>query len=275
MTIPTGGEMSELSMTQPRSTAGAGNDPITEAERIIDAASGAGIVMRVTGGVAIAMLCERARVPPLRRTYQDIDFAMRSHDATPVAELFAELGYAPEEEFNLLHGQRRLFFVDPARGLQADVFLDRIEMCHQLDIGDRLERREATLTPADLLLSKLQVMQTNDKDYLDMIALLSDLPLTEGDDRGIDLQRIREICSADWGWWRTATLVGARTRQFAQELSVRHPDVDPAVVDRVTTLLNDLEQTPKSRKWKLRARVGERVRWHEEPEDIDHDLENV
>jgi hypothetical protein len=250
-------------------------DPVVEAERIIDAASRVGIVMRVTGGVAIAMLCERARRPPLRRSYQDIDFAIRSRDAASVADLFADLGYAPEEEFNLLHGQRRLFFVDHARELQADVFLDRIEMCHQLDVDDRLERRERTLTPADLLLSKLQVVQTNDKDYLDMIALLSDLPLTEGDDRGIDLQRIREICCADWGWWRTATLVGERTRQFAQELSVDHPEVEPTVPDRVTTLLDDLEQSPKSRKWKLRARVGERVRWHEEPEDIDHDLENV
>jgi hypothetical protein len=231
--------------------------------------------MRVTGGVAIAMLCEPARRPPLSRDYNDIDFAMRSRDAEAVSELFGSIGYEPEEEFNLLHGQRRLFFIDRSRNRQADVFLDRIEMCHRLDVADRLDRCEHTLTPADLLLSKLQVMETNNKDYLDMIALLSGLPLTERDDRGIDLQRIRDICGGDWGWWKTSTVVAGRVKQFANELGRRHTELDAAVLGHIDTLLDELEHMPKSRKWKLRARIGERVRWHEQPEDIDHDVENV
>jgi hypothetical protein len=144
-------------------------------------------------------------------------------------------------------------------------------MCHQLDLRDRLARAGQTLAPADLLLSKLQVVETNNKDYLDMVALFADLPLTEGDDRGIDLVRIREICGSDWGWWKTATIVGGRVRQFAEELCSRHEEIDPGVISHIETLLRDLEQTPKSRKWKLRARIGERVRWHETPEDIDHE----
>jgi hypothetical protein len=267
--------MSDPSMMEPQAPADGWDDPLAEAARIIDAASQAGIVMRAAGGVAIALLCAAARRPPLSRSYQDIDFAMRSEDAGPVAELFATLGYEPEEEFNLLHGQRRLFFVDRGRDRQADVFLDRIEMCHQLDLSDRLERCPQTLTPADLLLSKLQVMQTNNKDYLDMVALLSDLPLTEADDRGIDLVRIRELCANDWGWWKTSTIVAGRLRELAREMSARHSDVDSGVVAHIDTLIHDLEDTPKSRRWKLRAKVGERVRWHEEPEEIDHDIENV
>jgi hypothetical protein len=267
--------MSDPSMIEPQAPADGWDDPLAEAARIIGAASQAGIVMRATGGVAIALVCAAARRPPLTRSYQDIDFAMRSRDATPVAELFAALGYEPEEEFNLLHGQRRLFFRDRARDREADVFLDRIEMCHQLDLSDRLERCPQTVTPADLLLSKLQVMETNNKDYLDMVALFSDLPLTEADDRGIDLVRIRQLCASDWGWWKTSTIVAGRLREFAQELCARHPEVDRAVVDHIDTLLHDLDAAPKSRKWKLRARVGVRVRWHQEPEDIEHDIENV
>jgi len=251
------------------------DDPLAEAARILDAAQQAGISMRVTGGVAIAMLCEPARRPPLSREYNDIDFAMRSRDATPVSELFNSIGYEPEEEFNLLHGQHRLFFLDRARNRQADVFLDRIEMCHRLDVADRLSRCEHTLTPADLLLSKLQVMETNNKDYLDMIALLSGLPLTERDDRGIDLDRIRDVCGSDWGWWKTSTVVAGRVKQFAQELCARNAELDRSVLEHIDTLLHELEHMPKSRKWRLRARIGERVRWHEQPEDIDHDIENV
>lgn len=250
-------------------------DPLAEATRILDAARQDGIVLRATGGVAVALLCDSARHPPLSRSYQDIDFAMRSRDAAAVEHVFTSIGYKPEEEFNALHGQRRLFFYDGSQNRHADVFLDRIEMCHQLDLSGRLERLEQTLTPADLLLSKLQVMQTNNKDYLDMVALLTDLPLTERDDRGIDLVRIRDICSSDWGWWKTSTVVGTRVRQFAGELCARHEAVDATVIGHIETLLDDLENTPKSRKWKLRARIGERVRWHEEPEDIDHEVGSV
>jgi Uncharacterised nucleotidyltransferase len=253
---------------------GSWTDPLAEAARVLAAAKQHGVTLRATGGVAVALLCESARRPPLSRSYQDIDFAMRSRDADAAERLFAELGYEPEEEFNVLHGQHRMFFTDRAQDRQADVFLDRIEMCHTLELGDRLERVEQTLTPADLLLSKLQVVETNQKDYLDMVALLSDLPLTERDDRGIDLVRIREICGGDWGWWKTATIVGGRVKQFAEELCSRNSEVDAAVVGHVETLLEDLERTPKSRKWKLRARVGERVKWHEQPEDIDHEADN-
>lgn len=263
--------MSDPAISETDVAGGSWTDPLAEAARILAAANEQGITLRATGGVAIALLCDSARRPPLSRTYQDIDFAIQARDADGVHQLFLGLGYEPEEEFNVLHGQHRLFFMDRTQDRQADVFLDRIQMCHTLELRDRLERVEQTLPPADLLLSKLQVVETNNKDYLDMVALLSDLPLTERDDRGIDLVRIREICSNDWGWWKTANLVGGRVKQFAQELCSRHSEVDAAVVRRVGTLLEDLERTPKSRKWKLRARVGERVRWHELPEDIDHE----
>ncbi len=247
------------------------SDPLAEATRVIDAAQRHGITLRVSGGVAVALRCPSARTEPLSRPYQDIDFVLRSRETAALERMFAELGYTPEEEFNALHGQRRLFFFDRSNDRHADVFLDRIEMCHTLDLRDRLERVEQTLTPADLLLSKLQVVETNHKDYLDMVAIFADLPLTERDDLGIDLVRIREICGTDWGWWKTATIVGGRVKQFALELCSRHADFDPSVTAHIETLLDDLEQTPKSRKWKLRARIGERVRWHEDPEDIEHE----
>ncbi len=196
---------------------------------------------------------------------------MYSRDASAIASVLEPLGYEPEEEFNALHGQRRLFFVDRSRNRQADIFLDRIEMCHKLDFKHRLERSEETLTPADLLLSKLQVMETNNKDYLDMVALLGDIPLTEGDDRGIDLLRIRDVCGSDWGWWKTVSMVGERTRQYARELCSHHPELHAAVMQNIETLLEDLDHTPKTRTWRLRARIGERVRWHESPEDIGHE----
>jgi hypothetical protein len=242
-------------------------DAVEEAQRVIDAAASVGITLRAAGGVAVAMLCASARRPPLQRRYQDVDFVARSRDADALGGLFTQLGYVPDEEFNVLHGQRRLFFLDVEHGRQADIFLDRITMCHDLDLRERLETCARTLAPADLLLSKLQVVQTNDKDYLDTIALLADHPLTE-DDSGINVARVSRLCSEDWGWWRTVTMVAERTDKFARALEGLNGHAH--VLDHIRMLLRELELAPKSRRWKLRARVGDRVRWHETPEDLEH-----
>ena len=43
---------------------------------------------------------------------------------------------------------------------------------------------------------------------------------------------------------------------------------DPAV--QVAALQKAIDDAPKSTKWKLRARVGERVTWYAEPEEMEH-----
>jgi hypothetical protein len=241
-----------------------------EAARAADAAIAAGVPLRVTGGVAVSLVSPSALQPPLARTYGDIDFVGRSSDTARIEALFRDLGYVADQEFNELHGQRRLFFTDREHAREADVFLDDINACHVLPLKDRLDGPGRTLTPADLLLSKLQVVQTNPKDFQDALALVTDHPLVATDaEDGISLARIEEVCCGDWGWWRTVTGVGTA----AAELAERHAAEGrlPAHAgERLRALLEHLESAPKSRRWKLRARVGERLRWHEDPEDLDH-----
>jgi hypothetical protein len=247
------------------------SDPLEEAMRVIAAGRERGVQLRATGGVGIALISPSARRPPLERRYQDIDFVVSSKQSNDVERLFHDLGYVPEEEFNVLHGQRRLFFLDTVHQRQADVFLDRIEMCHVVDLRGRLTLHELSLTPADLLLSKLQVVETNDKDYRDAIAVLADHELT-ADDAGININRINELCATDWGWWRTVTMVAERTDKVARELSQGPDGATLAhVPERIRHLLLEIDRADKSRRWKMRARVGERMPWHDTPEDIDHD----
>jgi hypothetical protein len=246
------------------------DSPLEEAVRVIDAGEAHGVPLRATGGVGIALISPSAGRAPLERRYQDIDFVVVSKHANQVAQLFLGLGYEPEEEFNVLHGQRRLFFLDPVHQREADVFLDRIEMCHSLDLRQRLTIYAHSLTPADLLLSKLQVVETNPKDYQDAIALLADHDLT-ADDKGININRINELCAGDWGWWRTVTMVAERAHKVAREFSQGPEGAWLAhVPDRIRHLLAEIERADKSRRWKIRARVGDRVAWHDTPEDIDH-----
>lgn len=250
------------------------DDAMWEAGSILDRAAEAGLMLRGTGGVAVALISPSARRPPLRRDYQDIDFFALSRDADALSRFFTGLGYRPEQEFNVLHGQRRLFFRHPEGRWEADVFLDRVEMCHQLDLRAELETHDRTLSPANLLLSKLQVVETNDKDLQDTLALIADHDL--GETAGeISLRRIADVCTSDWGWWRTVTLVAGRAREAASRLAdgadAQGTDALQRADDRLERMVRHLETAPKSRRWKLRAMVGEHKRWYETPEDIEHE----
>lgn len=247
-------------------TSAATADPVTEAGRLLSEATQAGVQLRLTGGVAIATICPSASKPALRRDYSDIDFVGLSRRAAEIEEFFTAIGYVPEEEFNALHGERRLFFQDPAIGREADVFLDSVRACHTLDLRDRLDVWDRTIPPSDLLLSKLQVVQTNEKDFKDIVTILCDYDLTD-DESGVSTTRIVQICSEDWGWWRTVTMVIEKALDEVDRLAGEHSS---EVRGRLERLLDVINRSSKSRKWKLRARVGERVRWHEEPEELEH-----
>ena len=242
-------------------------DPLGEAERILRGADALGLTLRAAGGVAIALICPSARRPPLKRSYNDIDFICGSRQAHTVGAMLEVIGYAPHREFNAINGQDRLFFNDVSHAREVDIFVDRINGAHELKLSDRLQKASQTLSPADLLLSKLQVYETNTKDMIDVIALLSDQPLTT-DGSGIDLRHVCAVCGSDWGWWRTVTLVVERVRAFAHDGGFS--DLSPVVGEKLDVLAEALETAPKSSRWKLRARLGERVRWYEVPEAVEH-----
>jgi hypothetical protein len=237
-------------------------DPADEGRRIVGLAGASGLDVRLLGGVAIACRCPSALRPPLSRAYKDIDFIANAKERPRVEELFKGAGYRPEEEFNTLHGHQRLFFWDPRAEREADVFLDSVSMCHTLDLRDRLSVDAETLPLADLLLLKLQVVEVNERDLKDAVALLRDHPVSA---EGIDIDYIAEILGGDWGWWKTATLALERVSAYAREL----PDFDgaDAVSERVKEILARAESTPKTRKWKMRARIGTRVRWYDVPDE--------
>jgi hypothetical protein len=242
-------------------------DPLAESSRILDAAEQHGVTLRAAGGVGVATLCPSALKPPLRRFYQDIDFVSRSRDLHAIEKLLVELGYVPAKAFNAIHGQDRMFFDDLTNSREVDIFVERIHGSHELVLKERLDLKPRTLSPADLLLSKLQVYFTNDKDLIDIIVLLCDQPLTE-DETGINLAYIADVCSSDWGWWKTVTIVAQRAQIFARDRGLN--GYVPGVIDKLQTIVSTLESAPKSRKWKLRARIGERMRWYEVPEEAEH-----
>jgi hypothetical protein len=234
-----------------------------EGQRLATLARDADLQLRLLGGVAVWVRCPSARVPALARAYGDADFLGRAEDRKRITAFMEEQGYEADRMFNALHGATRLNFHDPARARPVDVLLDRFVMAHELDLRDSASGDGLTVSLADLLLTKLQIVNINEKDVRDLLALLSDHGFGAQE---IWLERILAVTHNDWGLEHTvhrslATLIGA-IAGFA---------LDPAQADRVRGRGNELDETlnaaPKGAKWKLRARVGERVRWYEEPEE--------
>jgi hypothetical protein len=240
-------------------------DPVAEGRRIAEAAAERALPLRAVGGVAVAMLCPSSRQPPLTREYADIDLACVGAAKGEVTELISSLGYAPDKEFNMLHGNRRLYFWDGGNERQVDVFVDEANLCHRLDFRKRIEAVPLTLPLADLTVMKLQIVETNEKDYLDICAIFADHDLSE-DDSGINFVYIAALAASDWGLWRTLGMVAERGERFSLELPGFA--VGGVVAERLRRLRSALDRVPKTRGWKLRSRIGDRKRWYELPEEV-------
>jgi hypothetical protein len=238
-----------------------------EGDRLVLLAESHGILLRVAGGAGIALRSERAREEPFTRTYADLDFAARASDRRALTDLLAESGYVPDKVFNATHGARRLYFWDTTHGRQVDVFLDKFEMCHQLELKNRLHLPGPSLSAADLLLMKLQIFEANEKDLVDIAALTAGVPITE-DESGIDMTYIVSLTSNDWGLWRTTTMIAERARDYAERLQL--PAGALSVQKQLEEYLHRVGSAPKTRRWNLRAKIGERKRWYELPEEEEH-----
>lgn len=239
-------------------------DVIAEAERITAAARALKVPVKLVGGAAVNLHSRSAREAPLKRKYGDLDFVAASKQRQAAEKLFESLGYQGDRRFNTLNGHQRLLYLDPVNGRQIDIFIDRMRMCHVIELADRLGGDDPCLTPADLLLSKLQVFEVNMKDLVDSIALLLDHPIADHDDDAINGTYLAQLLSEDWGLYRTMQLNTARIRDTAKQL--------PVAADTVSQRLDELwartEAHPKSLKWRLRAKVGDRMSWYELPEEV-------
>jgi hypothetical protein len=238
------------------------HDVVRETQRVLEAATD--IHLRVLGGVAIELSLPGS--PLLPRTYNDIDFITARGEGPKTVKVFESLGYEGDHSFNGLNGHRRLLFYDTANERRVDVFVGRFEMCHTWPLQQRLSAAEGTIPLADLLLTKLQIFAVNEKDQRDIFNLLYGHKLTR-DDKGINVAYIAKLCAGEWGLWRTVTMNIERARGAAQRFQLA-PEDEAVVLSRLDDLRERIDAQPKSTKWKLRARVGERVKWYEDPEDV-------
>ena len=215
--------------------------------------------------MAVNIRCPSASRPPLSRRYVDVDVVGHRNETGKINKLFAELGYKPRERFNALHGSR-LIFNDLKNQRRIDVFLDVFEMCHKFNFKDRLGLEEMTLPISDLLSTKLQIVEMNEKDMKDVCAMFLDHDVSSGEAKdNIDATYIAKLCANDWGMYKTFNTNLGRMPEYLDRLGL-NGDQRKTVIERTEALKNAIEAMPKSMGWKVRAAVGDRKRWYELPE---------
>ena len=239
--------------------------PVEEAARVIDAAQANGVVLRLFGGVSFWFRCPTAKRPPLQRKYVDVDFMGHAKQSKEIKQLFASLDYVPRDKFNAMQGYRRLIFNDMANQRRVDVFLDVFEMCHSFNFRDRLEVDAKTIPLADMLVTKIQIIDVNEKDLKDAVCLFADYDVGDSDKEMINGAYIANLCASDWGICKTFTANLDKLLAKLGDLSL-DDEVKASVRGRVNKLKTMIEDKPKDFRWKMRARVGERVKWYELPE---------
>jgi hypothetical protein len=106
-------------------------------------------------------------------------------------------------------------------------------------------------------------VRLNAKDRGDLYALLGAGPALEPD-------RLAGLTARDWGLHHTFGLNLARLREQLGEAALP-ADVATRVQRSIADLEAAMEAAPKSRGWRMRAKIGERKQWYAEPEEVDRD----
>jgi len=240
-----------------------------EASSIAAEVAAAGLPARLLGGVAFWLRCPSVRSGPFARDYADLDFAVSKPASQRFRAILEGRGYLPDKFFNGLHGATRLYYGTPDGQWSVDIVIDELTMSHRLDLRGQLDGPGPTLSPADLLLTKLQVWEINRKDLGDAACLLADhgLAATAGPDE-VSLARVTAVLGTDWGFCHTAERNLGKAAELAAAEPV--PGAGHDVAAQAGAIQAAIEAAPKSRSWRMRSRIGERVKWYETPEEVRH-----
>jgi hypothetical protein len=250
-------------------------DFYTERTRILDALAlpkNKHIILRLIGALAFRTHCPQYGYiqDALGRKFTDIDFASYPRFHKDIIRFLTELGYVEDKVVTQLFSESRLLFHDPNYDRHIDIFFNGLDFCHRVVFNGRLEAEAITLPLAELLLEKIQIVKINEKDIIDTIMLLREHPVGHSDDEKINMDVIGKVFAEDWGFWRTATY----NLVLINELMGSYPSLtneDRSVItERISELMQWIENQPKTMKWKMRNKIGEKVKWYKDVEELMH-----
>jgi hypothetical protein len=236
---------------------------IEEAIDIQNEAEKEGIQLRLLGSLAFRLQCpaNASHFEALERRITDIDFAVLASHREQLLEFFKSRDYVVDENVLYTGGGYRYIFTNPRNNNHIDIFFDRLEMCHTVVFKDRLNIENRTISLADLLLEKMQIVEIGRKDFKDTAILLLEHGIGK-DDRVINMEYIANIMSSDWGFFHTFTTNLSRLKDSLTQFENFDEKERKIIRERIEYLLDRIHRSEKSLKWKARARIGTNIRWY-------------
>lgn len=239
------------------------------------AANESNLVLRLTGGLGIAcalredtslldiLFANRAVLSD--SVFADIDFVSTSRDARRMNDFFVDkLNFSKDRIVNALFGDVRRIYYSQDLAFHTDIFIDKLEFNHTLDVANRLSLSFPHLDVPDLLLSKLQIHFINQKDLVDIIALMCSGEILKES----SVARILEVLSDDWGFYHDSICNLDRAMQLTDGLHGMTSFRRDAVTKAIEKLKSDIDRQPKSRAWIKRNRKGILKQWWQDVEEV-------
>ena len=209
------------------------------------------------GGLAVRAHCEDLEF--CEREYGDVDLVALGKQVVKIRLTFDSLGYT--EDLSVARstdGTRLLFHRDDSQD-HVDVFLDKLRMEHTIDLRNRLQIEDRTISVSDIIITKLIIHVMNEKDYRDIFTIMKDLELGQEDRQGvINVNYLASICSKDWGLFQDITSKIDECLQVMSHYNFNQSESD-LIRDRFLSIRDAMESEPKSLKWRLRSLLGTRI----------------
>lgn len=252
---------------------------LDEARRIVEEGKKEGLILRVMGGVGIRVRTlqytdvaqKLGRLGPEQQEFTDLDFMAYRKQRNRMKGFFEGLGYGKRKATLSTAASERQIYFHPQGWFFIDVFFDKLLVAnHPLDFRGRLELDPLTLTPTDLLLEKLQIVNFSEKDMKDTLMLLLAHQVGDRDQGGlINATYIARLLAKDWGFWYTVTTNLQGIRELLPETEALSEEERDTTASGVDELLAHMEKEPKSLRWKTRARIGPKMKWYEPVETME------
>jgi hypothetical protein len=234
----------------------------------------AGVIARLFGGSAFALIADWDHVFGVPRPIPDIDLVVDQKSFYDTASVIVGLGGSVDRA-SLSTTDARMLRAQ-YENIKVDVFSDPLKLNQEIRIGSRLTLEIHTLSRADLLATKFQIEHRADRDLRDVLALLATSSTgTPKSERYLDQARIAQLCSSNWGFHYSSLRWIADIRRRLED--IRLSDGFALIIQRnIESILAAIMSESKPWYWKLRNLAGPRIRWYAEIDDNDeqsrHDL---
>ena len=244
---------------------------LAEALPVVELGDKNGVSLRLIGALAVYHHCPGFRFlyDEIKRVPTDIDFVAYSTSTKKLPDIMSQAGYDPDKWImSTWFAKERHIYYSRKSNLKVDVFFDKLVMNHEIDFKGTLGLDSPTITLANLLLTKMQIVKINEKDIKDSIILLREHTVGDSDRDTINLDYLARRLSDDWGFWFTFTTNLEKIKKFVPDyVAINEKDRDD-VVSKADRILQTLHGSPKSMKWKMRARIGPSKKWYTEVEEV-------